>query len=186
VLMQMPLVQRGYIQHMTLLGSLGHAPLTGRWPLRPSHQLFVAQVPTIYEGKPQLILGCRRRGEQNLGTHAVRSAEISNSCGNMASQQEEDGNFELHCEVASSVTGRVQPVLLLLAGWSQDSLMRAGHGVGLGEVFVSYKVYSVLGRLRSPSPIYASDINEHNHLCMVSYGKRPGRCSTAVCGLASL
>jgi hypothetical protein len=120
---------------MTLLGSLGHAPLTGRWPLRLSHQLFVAQVPTTCEGKPQLILGCRRRGEQNLGTHAARSAEISNSRGSMASQQGEDGNVELHCEVASRVTGRVQPVLLVLAEWSQASLMRADRGVDLGRGF---------------------------------------------------
>jgi hypothetical protein len=53
----------------------------------------------------------------------------------MASQQGENGNFELHWEVASRVTGRIQPVLLVLAEWSQASLMRADRGVDLGRGF---------------------------------------------------
>lgn len=43
--MPTPSSQSGKRQHLTSAGSLGHAPVTGCWPLRPLHHFVVWQVP---------------------------------------------------------------------------------------------------------------------------------------------
>jgi hypothetical protein len=87
---------------MTSLGSFGHAPTTGCWPLLLSQQLFNSHVPVTYKTETQLALGRRQSGEPSLGTHPFCGAEASNGSSSIPDQKGEDSNVELHYDVTST------------------------------------------------------------------------------------